>query len=1053
MTAGEPRDRDRLFAELADLARAAGLTTDPEPLLDALWLARFATPRPGAATDRPGRAVGPRPGEGEQDRPRPPAAEVGRARPTSTADAPGDERVVLGAPTPGIPRRAVVAPPGELVRLPRAPTVPDRLPLTRALRPLRSFAPAVPRYRRRLDVDATVTRMAETGVPELVMRREPRRDLRLHLVIDATPSMVVWHDLLQELRQICTHLGAFHEVRVEYLHAFGHRVATTATPHFPVDDIPPAEDDDGADRIRLLLSDCTGAHWGDGRMAAALAAWSRRGPLAVLQPLPQRLWARTRFPATAALVRRSAAALGGLTGHAVRGRGGEPGEQPIPVLEPTAGAMGAWARLLAGPGAPGVRMAVGWLARDGRLRGAAPEPPGREPDGPERVALFRRNASPAAYRLAVSLTAAPLWMPVMKLVQRAILPQSGPAELAEVLLGGLVQRRPSGEPWRDGPARDELLRDAPPRTQEFPGEEPWNEEQWYAFRPGVREVLLDALSRDEALLVQKYVSAWLVEHVGGGARNYPAIAAAQLQGVPETEQEPAPVAAGVDTRLMAPFAEVSRQVVRRYLAPGGFPAPAPAPAEPTDGLAEVRALLSAPAATRRIGQLIGAVELLRPLAVEGEARRGEAAVLLAEALLALWGEQGDPGLLDEADEFAVLAEREARAVPERLAAARLLGARVLHTRGGYQAATGDRRRALWDLRYADQLLAGVLATDEPPSWAPLVERGQVLFELWQAERDAQRLDRAEAMLRAALGARDAADAGAEALARARALLGRVLLERSRLRVPPDDAMADALLEQAYDELGQALAALAPEPATQQPSGREQVATGTPHAALDRPALNGAALDRVETVLLRSERFGDVPRDRWYEARTTVDGVRRAPADGRTAIRAELLTGRWERAEFTVGRDPAHLREAARRFDAAAALASPGSPERAESLAERVRALLDLATETAEGAALAEAVVAARAAAAEAGTGTGEKATEAALLLAEALLRRHQAVDDPTDLREAEYVVERAAEQVPAGGLADRVWSRLAQLRRLLYRRHGVERWRRLAEEAEARVSR
>ncbi|MCZ9338899.1 hypothetical protein NGM37_14060, partial [Streptomyces sp. TRM76130] len=77
---------------------------------------------------------------------------------------------------------------------------------------------------------------------------------------------------------------------------------------------------------------------------------------------------------------------------------------------------------------------------------------------------------PAAGRLAVYLAAAPLCLPVMQLVQRTMLPGSGPSELAEVLVSGLVTRA-GAEYGTDGV-------------------------QWYEIEPDVRDALLSRLGRD-----------------------------------------------------------------------------------------------------------------------------------------------------------------------------------------------------------------------------------------------------------------------------------------------------------------------------------------------------------------------------------------------------------------------------------------------------------------------------------------------------------------------------------------------------------------------------
>lgn len=99
------------------------------------------------------------------------------------------------------------------------------------------------------------------------------------------------------------------------------------------------------------------------------------------------------------------------------------------------------------------------------------------------VERFRGGASPEAFELAGYLAAVPLVLPVMRLVQRVMLPRSGACHLAEVFLSGLL---------------------TPDADRPDPHEDP--ELTLYAFRSGVWELLLDTLTRCESLRVLDVVS-------------------------------------------------------------------------------------------------------------------------------------------------------------------------------------------------------------------------------------------------------------------------------------------------------------------------------------------------------------------------------------------------------------------------------------------------------------------------------------------------------------------------------------------------------------------
>jgi hypothetical protein len=131
----------------------------------------------------------------------------------------------------------------------------------------------------------------------------------------------------------------------------------------------------------------------------------------------------------------------------------------VPVVELRPTALGRWARLVAAEGGERDELAVLWTAPDRDPRAAAvgplaeeladlvAEPQGLEADGAtgsaQRAAAavrrFRATASPAAYALAQRLAAAPLNLPVMRLLQQST-PEAEFWSLSEIMLLGLVHR-------------------------------------------------------------------------------------------------------------------------------------------------------------------------------------------------------------------------------------------------------------------------------------------------------------------------------------------------------------------------------------------------------------------------------------------------------------------------------------------------------------------------------------------------------------------------------------------------------------------------------------
>ncbi|MER7400859.1 SAV_2336 N-terminal domain-related protein, partial [Streptomyces sp. NPDC000151] len=245
---------------------------------------------------------------------------------------------------------------GLPVGVPAAPALPDLLALQRALRPLQRYRSAAPAVQHVLDETATAERSARSGGLVMpVFRAVPRAEASLQLVMDAASSMCVWDRLLHELQQVFAQLGAFRDVQVQFLHqgpdgrpAVSRRFEAA---HAPLRSADQLSDPTGR-RVTVLVSDCAGPLWRSGHAHRLLHRLARQGPLAVLQPLPQRMWSRTRLPVSYGTLRRgegpSYATALHFTGDTAQAGGGA---LPVPVLPPTAGALAAWARLLSGTGA------------------------------------------------------------------------------------------------------------------------------------------------------------------------------------------------------------------------------------------------------------------------------------------------------------------------------------------------------------------------------------------------------------------------------------------------------------------------------------------------------------------------------------------------------------------------------------------------------------------------------------------------------------------------------------------------------------------------------
>ncbi|MGX4693817.1 NaeI family type II restriction endonuclease [Streptomyces sp. JNUCC 63] len=437
-----------------------------------------------------------------------PARDTSDSAPTDTAE----PEAPAGVPEPMPPGR-----PGLLLSLrsetepsdsapyaslltPLPPMLPHPLSLQRALRPLGRRVPS--RRDMELDERRTAYRIARQGaLPGTwlpVLRAKPERWLTLHLVYDAGPTMPIWRPLLRELHHIIGQTGAFRRIQLlELTHDGQLRQSPGGRPAT----LPPR---DGR-AVALILSDCSGPQWYAGAEAASnwyrtLDRWARTMPVAIVQPLPERLWRRSALPGTAGLLtaRGPVAPNSALRFTPFDPAGEGTAGLSLPVLEPSARWFAHWAELVAGPPGAEVPGVVATLPTDPSV---VPPEAGRSVPrvlSPEDAVLnFRAFASPQALRLAAHLAVAEPSVPLMRLVQAATEVRPEPQHLAEVVLSGLLTTAP-GKPAAEG---------------------------HYMFRPGVRDVLLRTLPRSAAArigaVIQRYAGSrpgeFLVDVLTGGA--------------------------------------------------------------------------------------------------------------------------------------------------------------------------------------------------------------------------------------------------------------------------------------------------------------------------------------------------------------------------------------------------------------------------------------------------------------------------------------------------------------------------------------------------------
>ncbi|MBE9070906.1 hypothetical protein IQ260_30170, partial [Leptolyngbya cf. ectocarpi LEGE 11479] len=412
---------------------------------------------------------------------------------------------------------------GAPLALPDSPSLRHSLDILKALRPLIRLVPSTDDQL--LDVPATVKAIAETDLwlPKLQPKLEPW--LELALVVDSSPSMVIWQQTILSLRRKLAQSGVFRDVRLWSLEVQESTGSTKTTegqrlgpPHFylrsgygpsTAKQLPrhPRELlDPRRRRLILVASDCIAPRWDTQQIRDILQVWGNSGPMALLQVLPEWLWNRTALlevtkgqvtNSSLGQVNQSQAQVNRSLIFIQRGRWRQSSsvglKLPVVTLDPNV--IARWSQIVSGnalSSAPALLLSpvqvrqIGLATSSSDSETSAQTTIGLTPK--ERLERFRNFSSPMARRLAGYLAACPeINLPIVRMVQSALLPGLQQMHVAEVLLGGLFK------------AQENVTAQTPADTVQ------------YEFCDGVRPLVQETVPPD---YVFEALSTWLNQRLG-----------------------------------------------------------------------------------------------------------------------------------------------------------------------------------------------------------------------------------------------------------------------------------------------------------------------------------------------------------------------------------------------------------------------------------------------------------------------------------------------------------------------------------------------------------
>lgn len=319
-----------------------------------------------------------------------------------------------------------------------------------------------------MDEEATAERLVHGAGPIPVRTPAPERRWDLVMLVDDSPSMqVAWLDIVPRLIRFLVREGVFRDVRLRFFNGEAERPGSVSlrpqARGVGVARSPQEIFDPTGRSLIWVLTDGIGRGWRNGVLHDQLWSWSRRLPLAVLNPLPTHLWHLTGLAPQRLRLVGGSPNLGshGMSwdfqdawaGPAADVRAGSPAVAPVPVLGIDGESIAHWARFQAGRHQRRLNVSAVLTSPLAARGDREPDPKPAPDDVPTPLEIVRRARaalSPAAFDLGVQLAAVPLTRDAIRMVCDLV-PRAGRAELGEILVQGLLRAVGGPGTWHARP--------------------------------------------------------------------------------------------------------------------------------------------------------------------------------------------------------------------------------------------------------------------------------------------------------------------------------------------------------------------------------------------------------------------------------------------------------------------------------------------------------------------------------------------------------------------------------------------------------------------------
>ena len=349
----------------------------------------------------------------------------------------------------------------------------------RAFKFINLKTPSKNRYE--LDEEKTVESIASLKIFDLVFRKVEEKSFFLTLIIDQGETMELWSELIKNFEQMLMTMGVFARISLYYWDTKEKKPLLYVDKALKREVFEKLIVTDGKRNLVWVMSDCIAPAWKSGEAFKSIDRWATKSFTSILQMFPKEMWMGTML-FKGKHIRVSSNTFNPLNQKLqIKPSKRDKNALKIPIISFDPYSLQAWAKVVVnikGNSISGIELKdLDFAPINTTKREITPE---------MRMKRFYSQASPTAQKLAFYMSVLPVDFQVTRILQEEKLPKSNQAHVAEVFLGGLIERT----------KRDKSVH--------------------YEFYPKIREELNANISADESFEIMESMSDFVSSHLGIG---------------------------------------------------------------------------------------------------------------------------------------------------------------------------------------------------------------------------------------------------------------------------------------------------------------------------------------------------------------------------------------------------------------------------------------------------------------------------------------------------------------------------------------------------------